>query len=77
MATSTSTSSSPALNVSALASSGTALVGLIVGAIVLIMVADKAPRLVNGLLALILVGLVLAHSNAYNGLLQKLTGQAK
>ena len=56
---------------------GRLLRGLIVGALVLIMVADKAPKLVNGLLILILVGLVLAHSNAYNGLLQRLTGQAK
>lgn len=58
-----------------LAGSGGAVGGMIVGAVVLVMLADVAPRIVIGLLVLILVGLVLAHSAAYTTLLQQLTGQ--
>lgn len=58
-----------------LASGGGAVLGLVVGAVVLIMLADVAPRLVIGLLVLILVGLVLHNSGAYTAVLQKITGQ--
>jgi uncharacterized membrane protein YfcA len=56
---------------------GGAVVGMLVGAVLLIMLADTAPRVVNGLLVLILVGLVLAHSNSYTKLLQQWSGQKK
>lgn len=56
-------------------SSGGAVVGMVVGAVVLVMLADVAPRIVIGLLVLILVGLVLAHSGAYTSLIQQITGQ--
>lgn len=55
--------------------SGGAVIGMVVGAVVLVMLADVAPRLVNGLLILILVGLVLANSGAYTSVLQNLSGQ--
>ncbi len=63
------------MKTAAVGSAGAATLGLVVGAIVLIMLADVAPRLVNGLLALILVGLVLHNSGAYTQVIQKLTGQ--
>lgn len=56
-------------------SAGGAVIGLVVGAVVLVMLADVAPRLVIGLLVLILVGLVLHNSGAYTTLLQNITGQ--
>lgn len=60
------------MNTSVLGSTGGATLGMVLGAVVLVMLADVAPRIVIGLLVLILVGLVLAHSSAYVGLLQKL-----
>ncbi len=56
-------------------SAGGAVIGMVVGAIILIMLADVAPRFVIGLLALILAGLILAHSSSYIPVLQKITGQ--
>jgi len=47
-------------------------IGVLLGSILLIMLADVAPRVVIGLLALILVGLVLANSSRYTALLQNL-----
>lgn len=55
--------------------SGGAVIGLVVGSVLLIVLADVAPRLVIGLLVLILVGLVLAHSERYTALIQSITGQ--
>lgn len=52
-----------------------AFIGMLIGAVLLIMFADVAPRVVIGLLALILVGLVLANSSGYTAVIQKLTGQ--
>ena len=63
------------MNTAALGSAGAATLGLVVGAVVLIMLADVAPRFVNGLLALILIGLVLHNSGAYTAAIQKITGQ--
>ena len=63
------------MNTAALGSAGAATLGLVVGAVVLIMLADVAPRFVNGLLALILIGLVLHNSGAYTPVIQSITGQ--
>jgi hypothetical protein len=63
------------MNTAALGSAGAATLGLVVGAVVLIMLADVAPRFVNGLLALILIGLVLHNSGAYTRVIQSITGQ--
>ena len=63
------------MNTAALGSAGAATLGLAVGAVVLIMLADVAPRFVNGLLALILIGLVLHNSGAYTRVIQSITGQ--
>lgn len=70
-----STTASPATGASVLGSTGLATLGMIAGAVLLVMFADVAPRVVNGLLVLILVGLLLAHSDKYTPLLAKLTGQ--
>ena len=56
-------------------SAGGAVVGMAVGAILLVMLADVFPRFVIGLLGLILAGLILAHSSSYVPVLQKITGQ--
>lgn len=63
------------MNTAVLGSAGAATLGLVVGAVVLIMLADVAPRFVNGLLALILIGLVLHNSGAYTRVIQSITGQ--
>lgn len=63
------------MNTAVLGSAGAATLGLAVGAVVLIMLADVAPRFVNGLLALILIGLVLHNSGAYTRVIQSITGQ--
>jgi len=64
------------MNVAGIGSAGGAVIGMVGGAILLIMLADVAPRFVIGLLALILAGLILAHSSSYVGVLQKITGQS-
>lgn len=58
-------------------SAGGAVVGMVVGAVLLIMLADVAPRVVNGLLLLILAGLVLKNSSRYTSLLAKYTSSSK
>lgn len=52
-----------------------AVVGMIGGAALLIVLADVAPRLVIGLLVLILAGIVLKNGERYTAVIAKVTGQ--